>query len=38
MLSYCLKCREKKESKNPRILKTKEYCFYETAQFAIVKN
>ena len=40
MLSYCLKCRKKTESKNPRARKTKKenQCFYQNMEFVIAKD
>ena len=40
MLSYCLKCRKNKESKNPKLAKTTilSIMFYQNVQCVIVKN
>ena len=37
---YCLKCREKTNSKHLWVIKTKgeEQCFYQTVWFVLVKN
>ena len=44
MLSYCLKCRMKTESKNPKVAKTNKQkkttenqCIYQNIQCAILK-
>ena len=39
MLPYCLKCREKIDSKNLNVVKTNnEYWSHQTGRLAIVKN
>ena len=40
MLSYCLKCGNNTENKNPTVVKTKNgrIIFYITVQFVVVKN
>ena len=40
MLSFYLNCRKNTESKNPKVLKTKNarIMLYQTVQFAILKN
>ena len=41
MLSYCLKRRKNTESKNSKVVKTKNWkkkCFYQKVQRVIVKN
>ena len=40
MLSYCLKCRRNRESKDPKVVrqKTEEQCFYQNVKCVIVKN
>ena len=40
MLSYCLKCRKKTESKNPNVFKTKNgrIMILSNVQLVIIKN
>ena len=38
MLSHCLKCRKNTESKNPKVKKTEESCFYQNVRCVIAKN
>ena len=35
MLSYCLKCRKKTESKNPKVVKTKNERIMLSSDFAV---
>ena len=35
MLSYCLKCRKKTESKNPKVVKTKNERIMFSSDFAV---
>ena len=38
MLSYCLKCRKNAESKNPKVVRTKNERIMPLSKCAVVKN
>ena len=38
MLSYCLKCRKNAESKNPKVIRTKNERIMPLSKYAVVKN